>query len=260
MDDLLQKIQMLGLNQYETKAYVTLVRQGASSAYQVSKNSGVPRARIYEILNDLEQKGVVMKEEINEAVQYSPLPVDVFLEAVKEKWEETYAYVEKNLKGFEREEPEVDPRVTTLKGEENILAFCRILIRRAQKKVILSMWNPMYEKLLNDLQAKQEECSLKGIVFQVEEPLPELEVHRQTSYVDNIGNHKWFILSIDGKEMVYGHSIEQKGNAFYTDDPVHVYLLENYIWHDILVNRLVKDNEQNIDSWIAPERDKFFKI
>lgn len=69
---------MLGLNQYETKAYVTLVRQGASSAYQVSKNSGVPRARIYEILNDLEQKGVVMKEEINEAVQYSPLPVDVF--------------------------------------------------------------------------------------------------------------------------------------------------------------------------------------
>lgn len=58
----------------------------------------------------------------------------MFFRSSKGKWEETYAYVEKNLKGFEREEPEVDPRVTTLKGEENILAFCRILIRRAQKK------------------------------------------------------------------------------------------------------------------------------
>lgn len=102
MEDLLQKIQMLGLNQYETKAYISLVQQGASSAYQVSKNSGVPRARIYEILNTLEQKGIVMKEEINEAVQYSPLPVDVFLEAVREKWEETYTYVEKELKVFEK--------------------------------------------------------------------------------------------------------------------------------------------------------------
>ncbi|MGG3521493.1 helix-turn-helix domain-containing protein [Bacillus pseudomycoides] len=260
MEDLLQKIQMLGLNQYETKAYVSLVQQGASSAYQVSKNSGVPRARIYEILNTLEQKGIVMKEEINEAVQYSPLPVDVFLEAVREKWEETYTYVEKELKVFEKKEPEVDSRVTTLKGEENILAFCRILIRRAKKKIILSIWDTMYKKLLVDLKEKERECSLKGIVFEVDDPLQGLEIHRKTSYVNNIGSHKWFILSIDGKEMVYGHSIEQKGNAFYTDDPVHIYLLENYIWHDILVNRLVRDSDQNMDSWIAPEREKFFFI
>lgn len=118
----------------------------------------------------------------------------------------------------------------------------------------------MYEKLLVDLQEKERECSLKGIVFEVDDPLQGLEIHRKTSYVNNIGGHKWFILSIDGKEMVYGHSIEQKGNAFYTDDPVHIYLLENYIWHDILVNRLVRDSDQNMDSWIAPEREKFFFI
>ena len=104
--DLLQKIQMLGLNRYETKTYVSLVQQGTSSVFQVSKNSGVPRARIYEILN----------------------------------------------------------------------------------------------------------------------------------------------------------ALERKGNAFYTDDPVHVYLLENYIWHDILANRLVRDSSQDMDSWIVPERDKFFSI
>ncbi|EMA6343173.1 TrmB family transcriptional regulator [Bacillus cytotoxicus] len=260
MEDLLQKIQTLGLNQYETKAYVSLVKHGTSSAYQVSKNSGVPRARIYEILDSLEQKGIVMREEVNEAVEYSPLPVDVFLETIREKWEKTYTYVEQELKVFEKKEPETDPKVTTLKGEENILAFCKILIRRAEKKIIISIWDTMYEKLLIELQKKEPECSVKGIVFQVEKPLRGLEMHRKTSYVENIGEHKWFIISIDGKEMVYGHSIEKRGHAFYTDDPVHVYLLENYIWHDILVNRLVREADQNIDSWIAPERDRFFSL
>lgn len=260
MENLIQKIQSLGFNQYEAKSYVSLVRQGTSSAYQVSKDSGVPRARIYEVLNGLEEQGLVMKEEVNGSIQYSPLPVDVFLESIKSKWEDTFHSVKEELKWFEKKAPETDIRVTTLKGEENILSFCRILLRRAEKRVVLSLWESMYHKLLEDLRKKQGDCNLKGIVFQIDNPLPGLEVHRQTQYVNNIGIHKWFILSIDGKEMVYGHSTEQKGTAFYTDDPVHVYLLENYIWHDILVNRLVRENEQDLDSWISPERDRFFNL
>lgn len=258
MKNLVQQIQSLGLNQYEAKAYVALVKLGPSNAYQVSKASGVPRARIYEILIGLEQQGFVMKEEINDAIEYSPLPVEVFLESIHDKWKETYNFVEQELKLIENKDPETDPRVTTLKGSDNILSFCRILIRRAQHRIVLSMWNPMYNYLLKDLQMKQQECDIKGIVFQVEQPLKNLIVHRETDYVRDIGDHKWFILSVDGKEMVYGHSIEQKGQAFYTDDSVHVYLLENYIWHDILVNRLVQESDKELDSWIPLERKKFF--
>ncbi|MFD0769920.1 TrmB family transcriptional regulator [Bacillus sp. CGMCC 1.60114] len=260
MDKILQEIQLLGFKQYEAKAYVALVYLGTSSAYQVSKQSGVPRARIYEVLEGLEEMGVVMKEEVNGAAQYSPLPVDVFLESIKQKWEETYTSVKQELKLFENQEPKADTRVTTIKGEENILSFCRILLRRARHRIIVSIWDSMYEKLVDDLREKQQTCSLKGIVFGVKNPLPELVVHRKTDYVDNIGKKKWFIISIDGREMVYGHPVEQNGNAFYTDDAVHVSLLENYIWHDVLVNRLLQESKDDLQPWISREREKFFKI
>lgn len=39
MQDIIQKLQSLGFSQYEAKAYVSLVRQGPTSAYQVSKES-----------------------------------------------------------------------------------------------------------------------------------------------------------------------------------------------------------------------------
>ena len=54
------------------------MKQGPVTAYQVSKDSGVPRARIYEILGNLVEKGIVMKEEINDTTRYSPLPVEIF--------------------------------------------------------------------------------------------------------------------------------------------------------------------------------------
>lgn len=64
--------QKLGFNEYEAKSYVALVKLGPATAYQVSKASGIPRARIYDVLNTLVEKGIVLKEEINDAARYSP--------------------------------------------------------------------------------------------------------------------------------------------------------------------------------------------
>ncbi|MFD4931559.1 TrmB family transcriptional regulator [Peribacillus butanolivorans] len=260
MQDIIQKIQSLGFSQYEAKAYVSLVRQGPTSAYQVSKESGIPRARIYEILNGLQEEGIVLKEEINDSVQYSPLPVDVFLESVQTKWNNTYHSISDTLKQFEKTEPISDNRVMTLKGERHILSFCRTLLQKAEKRVIVSIWDKMYEKLEQELKDTAAYCNLKGIVFQVDSPLPGIDIHRKTSYVDNIGENKWFILSIDGKETIYGPSSEERETAFYTDDPVHINFLENYIWHDILVNRLVKKDNEDAENWISRERDQFFSL
>ncbi|MDA7027090.1 helix-turn-helix domain-containing protein [Bacillus sp. CLL-7-23] len=257
MQDIVQTIQSLGFSQYEAKAYLSLVRQGTASAYQVSKESGIPRARIYEILKGLEEKGIVMKEERNEAIHYSSLPVDVFLESLQTRWNHTYQSLSHTLKYLEKTEPVEDNRVMTLKGESHILAFCRTLLKKAEKRVVISLWDKMYENLEQEL--KDTECDLKGIVFQKENPLSGLDTHRKTKYVENVGENKWFILSIDAREMIYGPALEERETAFYTDDPVHIYLLENYIWHDVLVNRLVKKEKDDIENWISNERDIFFQ-
>lgn len=76
--------------------------------------------------------------------------------------------------------------------------------------------------------------------------------------MSNLRSEKWFILSVDSRELIYGHSGERNGSAFYTDDAVHVYLLEDYIWHDVLVNRLVEERGEQLDKWILPEMEEFF--
>ena len=50
-------MESLGLTSYEIKVYLSLLEAGSMTASNISKKSGVPYSKIYEVLNSLEDKG-----------------------------------------------------------------------------------------------------------------------------------------------------------------------------------------------------------
>lgn len=258
METLVEQIKKLGFNEYEAKSYVSLVKLGTVSAYQVSKDSGIPRARIYDVLNSLVEKGIVLKEEIEESAQYSPLPVEIFLQKTQSDWQVNYDEMSKSLKELENYENAPVNRVITLKDRQTILSYCKVLLEKAKKRVVISMWDDMYNLLESDLQEAASRVKVKGITLHVDNPVGDIAVHRITNYTEKPENEHWFILSIDANEMIYGPSLDGRSIAFYTDDPVHIYLLEDYVWHDVLVNRLVARSQEDLGQWITTKRSEFF--
>lgn len=258
MENILQQLKKLGFNEYEAKSYVSLVKQGTVTAYQVSKDSGIPRARIYDVLSNLVEKGIVLKEEIEDGTKYSPLPVDIFLKKAQSDWQSNYEAISDSLKRLETTEKKPDNRVMTLKDREMIISYCQALLKKAKKRVVISMWDDMYEMLKEDLQQTATRVTVQGITLHVEDPVAHVDVHRITPFTETPSSEHWFILSIDAKEMIYGPSFKERSIAFYTDDPVHIYLLEDYVWHDVLVNRLVRRSQDNLEQWITAERRAFF--
>jgi sugar-specific transcriptional regulator TrmB len=59
MMGVVEKLQKVGLTEYEAKAYVGLLNDHLSTATKLSEKSGVPRTRIYSVLESLAQKGWV---------------------------------------------------------------------------------------------------------------------------------------------------------------------------------------------------------
>ncbi len=116
----------------------------------------------------------------------------------------------------------------------------------------------MYDTLREDIEEVSQHVEVHGITLYVEEHLASIDMHRATHYTRKTSTPHWFILSVDGQEMIYGHSPSNQETAFITNDPVHIYLLEDYIWHDVLINRLVKRDDNELEDWIAKERKAFF--
>jgi sugar-specific transcriptional regulator TrmB len=59
MENAVKKLQYVGLTEYEAKAYFTLLNTHLSTATQAAEKSGVPRTKIYSVLEALNRKGWV---------------------------------------------------------------------------------------------------------------------------------------------------------------------------------------------------------
>lgn len=60
MTDIHMHLREMGLSEYETSAYVSLLCQGTSTASEISADADIPQSRVYDILGTLETKGFVV--------------------------------------------------------------------------------------------------------------------------------------------------------------------------------------------------------
>ncbi|MPZ51914.1 MAG: TrmB family transcriptional regulator [Acidimicrobiia bacterium] len=73
---LVAKLKRLGLTSYESKAYVALLGRDSFTAAQVSRQGGVPRQRVYDVLAGLVQRGLAVTRP-GDVVKYSAAPPDI---------------------------------------------------------------------------------------------------------------------------------------------------------------------------------------
>ncbi len=57
MGSVVDKLQRLGLTEYEARVYLSLLSGNVNSASRLSEGSGVPRTKIYSVLRSLHRKG-----------------------------------------------------------------------------------------------------------------------------------------------------------------------------------------------------------
>ena len=56
-DQTQKSLEKIGLTGYEIKTFISLLKTGEFTASDLSKQSGVPYSKIYEVLGMLEEKG-----------------------------------------------------------------------------------------------------------------------------------------------------------------------------------------------------------
>ncbi|MDP4039991.1 MAG: helix-turn-helix domain-containing protein [Candidatus Pacearchaeota archaeon] len=99
--DLIEGYEELGLTKNESRAYETLVQFGALSAGDVSKRSGVPYSRIYDVLDSLVHKGIVsvVPEKTKKFVASNPENFFKLINEKEEKLKKIKEHIEK-MKDF----------------------------------------------------------------------------------------------------------------------------------------------------------------
>ena len=74
----------LGLTDYESKGYLAMLRRHVATASELARLSGIPRTRIYEVLDRLIQKGLCL-EILDQVKKYKAIEPDIALNRLIEQ-------------------------------------------------------------------------------------------------------------------------------------------------------------------------------
>lgn len=142
-EEVKNNLKELGLTEYETRAYIGLVKSSPSTAGDLSEISDVPQSRIYDILSKLENRGWV-ESQSGRPARYRAKPPSEALHLLKIKQEEKFRNASENIQEeleplYEKEGEVEKPEVWTLRGEREILGKIGKMFADAEIEVLISM-------------------------------------------------------------------------------------------------------------------------
>ncbi len=147
--DLINSLQKIGLNKYESKAYLALATSGPLTASELSEKTDIPRPRTYDILNKLDDKGMASIQPGRPA-KYNSHPVEESLDNLKKTKKEEHRKeleeIEEVKEEFQRKAGEVDTGEKTdpedfmwfLRDKNKIHSKIQSLVKNAEREITIA--------------------------------------------------------------------------------------------------------------------------
>ena len=142
-DRVRKALEHVGLTNYETRAYSSLLASGPQNAQELSQNSGVPHSKIYETLASLEEKGWAASDDSRPTVYAAHSPT-TGLESTRRSNEESFERYRKAIVAeleplYEKSGTSEKPDILVLSGIANIATRIMEMIESCRCEVMIAM-------------------------------------------------------------------------------------------------------------------------
>ncbi|MFX1322990.1 MAG: TrmB family transcriptional regulator [Promethearchaeota archaeon] len=167
-------LQSLGFTKNDSKVLLTLCKYKILSPADIAKHSGVDRARVYDSLNRLIEKGFIQKEPIKRGANYQVIPIERIFKVIREEYKqkiEDTLILEKAISELEIDKEESEPRVWSINSREKIRKKIKELISFAKKRIFFIITPDLlmtelggYDWILKDLWNKKFSSDIQVVI------------------------------------------------------------------------------------------------
>jgi len=167
-------LQSLNFTKNDSKVLLTLCKYKILSPADIAKHSSVDRARVYDSLNRLIEKGFIQKEPIKRGANYQVIPIEkifrVIRDGYKQKIEDTLV-LEKVISDLKITKEETEPRVWAINSRSKIRKKIKELISTATERIFFIITPDLlmqelggYEWVLRELWNKKFSSPIQVVI------------------------------------------------------------------------------------------------
>ncbi|WP_158205206.1 TrmB family transcriptional regulator [Halomarina oriensis] len=174
-----ESLESLGLREYEARCFVALVQLSEGTAKEVSKVASVPRSRVYDSLEKLQNRGLVDIRESNPR-KYRGVSVDTAIQTLENEFTNHLETAGENLTELQVSPHNGDNEFWTVSGRENVTERGNELVDRAEREVVVVL--PEDDHVVDISLAWIQRALDAGVTTLVDAPTPAVR-HRVESEV-----------------------------------------------------------------------------
>jgi len=144
------------------------------SPADIAKHSGVDRARVYDSLNRLIDKGFIQKEPIKRGANYQVIPIPRIFKTIRDQYKqkiEDTLVLEKVISELEITKEETEPRVWAISSRSKIRKKIKELINTAKERIFFILTPDLlmnelggYEWVLRELWNKKFSTDIQIVI------------------------------------------------------------------------------------------------
>jgi len=257
----LSQLSELGLSEYESKAYVSLLRENPLTAYEISKSSGVPTSKIYEVMKKLTDKKIASFLDEGKATRYIPLDPEEFIRRQKDSVLKLFDSLSTQLPQLHHTSDV--SHIWNITDYSYLMEKAQSMITGARKQLLVSLWKEEYGQLSTGLHDAVKRKVKTAIVHfgQSENGPGQKYIHpiEDTLYQEKGG--RVLVVIADSSEVLIGTIFSNMTTeGAWSTNRGFAMLAEDYIKHDIYITKIVKRLDKTLLKRFGPNYHKLRDI
>ena len=167
-------LQDLGFTKNDSKVLLTLAKYKILSPADIAKYSDVDRARVYDSLNRLMERGFIQKEPVKRGANYQIIPIESIFKTLREEYKEKInqtIILEKVINEIEIDKEDSEPRVWAISSRDKIRKKLKELISTSERRIFFIITPDLlmeelggHEWILNELWNKKFSRDIQIII------------------------------------------------------------------------------------------------
>jgi sugar-specific transcriptional regulator TrmB len=236
---ILENFKQIGFNVYEARVYVEMLKGTTPlTAYEIGKLSGVPRSKVYEVVDNLYKKQIIMKMGENPK-KYLPVDPEEVFANIEKSFLSCVNSVKEELNHLDKGET-ID-YIFNIFGKEAIVGRSRDMIRSAASSILIAIDRGMLDILETDLkEAEKRDVELNIVFYGDKEEIGFTNVYSHRLREPDIQNFSFILLDTDFKEVLAGTMSRRanEGHGFWTKSVYLSNIMQDNIIHEISLGML----------------------
>ena len=250
----IELLQQLGFGEYESQAYIALLKSNPLNGYELAKASGLPRANIYAVLQKLEKRGAVVRLDTPDGAQYGPVAPKDLLWRLRSNYENVLASTRQALESITT--PVEHGQVWNVRGYRATLEHAQSLVDSSRRQLLTALSPEEAAALSHNFDAAQQ----RGVKIT---NLCTSACHQACEHcrgnifrysVTPESDKRWLVIVQDDEQVLAAEvGAGDETQAILTGQQILVELVSWYIYHSIGLVTVLSDLGPRTASLLRPE-------